>query len=202
MSGDNVGAVTRVVPLEDASALDVTEAALCAGDAVVLPTDTVYGLATLPAFVDTLYALKGRPDAVPIAVLVESLEQARLVVEFPPVAERVARALWPGPLTLVLARIDVRDATLGVRCPDHPFVRALAGRVGPLSVTSANRHGQPTAPDATDAAGSLAGPVGLVIDGGACAGSASSVVDARDETLTILREGPLSAEQIRAAALR
>ena len=188
--------------MEHPAALDAAEAALHAGEAVVLPTDTVYGLATLPAFVDTLYALKGRPDAVPIAVLVESLEQARRIVEFPAVAERLAQAFWPGPLTLVLRRVDDRGSTLGVRCPDHPFVRALAGRVGPLSVTSANRHGEPTAPSATDAAGSLDGTVGLVIDGGPCAGVASSVVDARDETLTILREGPIGAEQVRAAALR
>ena len=194
--------MTNVVLLEDSSALDAAEAALRAGEAVVLPTDTVYGLATLPAFVDVLYALKGRPEAVPIAVLVESLDQARDIVEFPAVAERVARAFWPGPLTLVLGKVGNLDSTLGVRCPDHPFVRALAGRVGPLSVTSANRHGQPTAPSATDAAGSLDGAVGLIVDGGPCAGVASSVVDARDETLTILREGPIGAEQVRAAALR
>ena len=188
--------------MKDSEALDAAEATLRAGHAVVLPTDTVYGLATLPAFVDTLYALKGRPEAVPIAVLVESLEQARHIVEFPSVSARLARTFWPGPLTLVLARIDDRESTLGVRCPDQEFVRALARRVGPLSVTSANRHGEPTAPAATDAAGSLDGAVGLVVDGGVCAGVASTVVDARDASLTILREGLISTEQVRAAALR
>jgi len=188
--------------LEDAAALDVAEAALCAGQAVVLPTDTVYGLAALPAFVGVLYALKGRPQAVPIAVLVESIEQARHIVEFSSVAERLSRTFWPGPLTLVLAGTDDRESTLGVRCPDHAFVRALARRVGPLSVTSANRHGESTASTATDAAGSLDGTVGLVVDGGVCAGVASTVVDARDESLTILREGLISTEQVTAAALR
>ena len=191
----------ELVPVGDVAALDAAETALRAGDAVVLPTDTVYGLAALPAHVDRLRLLKGRPESVPIAVLVESLEQARELVDVSAAAERLARAFWPGPLTLVLARRDDRS-TLGVRCPDHPFVRALARRVGPLSVTSANRHGDPTPATAAGAAAVLDGEVGVVIDGGPCEGVASTVVDACDETLTILRDGPISAEQVRAAALR
>lgn len=192
--------MTTFVPLADASALDAAASALEAGEAVVLPTDTVYGVATLPPYVDLLYALKGRPEAVPIAVLVASVEQARELVDLPSAAARVARALWPGPLTLVLPRIDDRS-TLGVRCPAHPFVRALAGRVGPLSTTSANRHGEPTPPAASAAAASLTGVVAVVIDGGLCTGEASTVVDACDDSLTILRNGPISAEQVKAAAL-
>lgn len=190
-----------LVPVDDPKALEEAESALVAGSAVVLPTDTVYGLAALPEFVDQLYVLKGRPDAVPIAVLVESLDQARTLVRVPAAAERVANAFWPGPLTLVLQTHD-GQSTLGVRCPDHPFVRALAGRVGALSTTSANRHGEATPPTAEEAAASLAQPVALVIDGGPCRGVASTVVDACDETLTILREGPISAEEVEAAALR
>jgi L-threonylcarbamoyladenylate synthase len=192
--------MTTFVPLDDATALDVAEAALRAGGAVVLPTDTVYGVATLPPFVDVLYRLKGRPDAVPIAVLVASVDQARELIDLSPVARRVAEAFWPGPLTLVARRVDA-PSTLGVRCPDHAFVRALAARVGPLSTTSCNRHGQPTPPDATDAAASLDGAVAAVIDGGPCAGEASTVVDASDDPLTILRKGPISEQSVRAAAL-
>ena len=192
--------MTDFVPLHDARALDSAEAALQGGDAVVLPTDTVYGLAALPEFVDVLRALKGRPESMPIAVLVDSIAQARTLVALPAAAERVAAAFWPGPLTLVLPTTD-RSSTLGVRCPDDEFVRSLAARVGPLSVTSANRHGEPTPPTAAEAAASLAGPVGVVIDDGPRTGVASTVVDVCDDTLTILREGPISAEQIRAAAL-
>ena len=192
--------MTNVVLVDDRAALDAAEAALRAGGAVVLPTDTVYGLAALPPFVDTLYALKGRPDEVPIAVLVASVEQARTLVTLSPVADRIASSLWPGPLTVVLPRRD-DHTTLGVRCPDHPFVRSLAGRVGPISVTSANRHGEPTPPTAVAAAASLMGSVPVLIDGGPCTGVASTVVEVCDDTLTILREGPISAEQIRAAAL-
>ena len=79
-----------LIPLDDPDALDAAEAALRAGDAIVLPTDTVYGLAALPDYIDRLYVLKGRPDSVPIAVLVESVDQARTLVRMPVTAERVA----------------------------------------------------------------------------------------------------------------
>ena len=192
--------MTTFVPERADRALAAAEAALVAGQAVIVPTDTVYGLATLPAHTDVLFDLKGRPASVPIAVLVDSLEQARLLVRLSHVAERVARALWPGPLTLVLERVGGVQ-TLGVRCPDHAFVRALSARVGPLSVTSANRHGQLTRATADAVAASFDGVVGLAIDGGACRGVASTVVDATDDRFEILREGPISAEQIRNAAL-
>jgi len=192
--------MTVLIPLHDPSALDAAEQALRAGGAIVLPTDTVYGLAALPEFVDQLYSLKGRPESVPIAVLVASIEQAQTLVRVAEPARRVADALWPGPLTLVLETLD-GQSTLGVRCPDHQFVRDLARRVGALSTTSANRHGEVTPPTAADAAAALEGDVALVIDGGPVHGVASTVVDACDETLTILREGPISAEQVRAAAL-
>src|SRR5205809_5023497 len=126
--------MTKFVPLADtdvAAVLEAAEAALRAGEAIVMPTDTVYGLAALPEHEDALFALKGRPTSVPIAVLVESLGQARQIVDVTDAAERLAAAFWPGPLTLVLASVD-GGATLGVRCPDHSFVRALARRVGPL----------------------------------------------------------------------
>jgi L-threonylcarbamoyladenylate synthase len=104
-------------------------------------------------------------------------------------------------LTVVLARRD-GDGTVGVRCPDHDFVRALAARVGPLAVTSANRHRESTPAEARDAAASLDGDVDLVIDGGPCPGTASTVVDVTDPSMPVLREGQIRREQIVAAALR
>ncbi len=194
----------HVVDVHDARALDAAAGALEADDVVLLPTDTVYGLAALrrsaPA-VDRLYELKGRPAAVPIAVLVASYEQALELVAPPSDAvRRLVEAYWPGPLTVVLAARD-GGPTIGVRCPDHPFVRDLAARVGPLSTTSANRHGAPTPSAAADAAAALTGEVGLVIDGGVIAGTASTVVDGTDDALAVLREGPISPEQVRQAAL-
>jgi L-threonylcarbamoyladenylate synthase len=101
----------------------------------------------------------------------------------------------------VLRRLDAPD-TLGVRCPDRDFVRALAGRVGPLSVTSANRHGEATPATVEEVLAVLAGPVPVAIDGGRCGGVASTVVDVTGPEPVILRAGPISAEQIEAVALR
>ena len=178
--------------------VDAAVEALRAGGAVVLPTDTVYGLAALPGHQDLLYDLKGRPASVPIAVLVADVEQAATIVRLDDRARRLADAFWPGPLTIVLAPV-AGDATVGVRCPAHELVRALAARVGPLPTTSANRHGQPTPRTAAEAAAALAGQPALVIDGGPCGDTASTVVDLTGEQLVVLREGALSSAAIEVA---
>ena len=129
--------------------------ALLQGRCVVLPTDTVYGLAALlsrPDAIDQLFLLKGRPEGMPIAVLVAHRVQAEALADFTPLAVALADRWWPGPLTLVLAgrddvatRVRSDAGTVGVRLPDHDLVRALARAcVGPLATTSANLHGQPT----------------------------------------------------------
>jgi L-threonylcarbamoyladenylate synthase len=190
-----------VLDAGDPGAVDAAVAALRAGGAVVLPTDTVYGLAALPAHVDVLYALKGRPDAVPVAVLVADADQAATVGLLDGPGRRLAERFWPGPLTIVLAPVD-GDATVGVRCPDDDLVRALASRVGPLPTTSANRHGEPTPPTAQEAAASLTGEPALVLDGGTCGGVASTVVDVSGGgDPVVLREGAVASSAIAAALL-
>ena len=198
----------------DPSAVASAVEALRNGGAVVLPTDTVYGLAVataVPGATATLFEIKGRPASVPLAVLVDSLGQAGVlcVPPTPPVL-RLVHHLWPGPLTVVLGRAaqsaDVElggdGSTVGIRCPDHAFVRAVARAVGPLATTSANRHGEPTGVTAADVAAALAdADVALVVDGGICAGVASTVIDGTDPALPILRPGPISKERIAAAAL-
>ena len=106
---------------------------------------------------------------------------------------------WPGPLTLVLRRRpglawDLGDPadTVGVRLPDHDLVLALAEAVGPLATTSANRHGEPTPVTAAEAAAALAGAPDLVVDGGPCAGEASTVLDATGPEPVVLRPGPIA----------
>jgi L-threonylcarbamoyladenylate synthase len=191
--------VNDTADLADPATLDRVTAALLAGRAVVLPTDTVYGVAALPAHEDELRRLKGRPDSVPIAVLVADVGQAELALgaPLPATAVRLAATFWPGPLTLVAPTAS--GATLGVRCPDHAFVRAVAAAVGPLATTSANRHGEPTPAEAQAAAASLVGPVAVVVDGGTLAGTASTVVDATGPAPVILREGDISSEAVAAA---
>ncbi|MEO7555786.1 MAG: L-threonylcarbamoyladenylate synthase [Acidimicrobiales bacterium] len=196
---------------DDPDAIGAAITHLRAGRAVVLPTDTVYGLAVLPSVAgatDRLFAAKGRPATVPISVLVDSLDQALGLVEPPgPALARVIERWWPGPLTIVFPRRrDVTVAlggdgtTIGVRCPDHDLVCSLARELGPLAVTSANRHGEPTPTAAAGAAAALGDAVALVIDGGPCPIVPSTVIDGTTPDLPVLRPGPISAEQIARAA--
>lgn len=198
----------HVLDVGDPAALEQAVAVLGSGGTVVLPTDTVYGLAALPSHdgaTAELFALKDRAADHPLAVLVADLDQALELVAFDePAVGRWMAELWPGPLTLVLRRSAVASgldlggdpATIGVRCPDHQFVRALAAEVGPIATTSCNRTGEPTPTTAGEAAASLVGPVDLIIDGGPAGTLASTVVDASGGSWTILREGAIAADQL------
>jgi L-threonylcarbamoyladenylate synthase len=193
----------RLLSIDTADTLDVTADALVAGRVVVIPTETVYGVAALPDVTDAtarLFALKARPDAVAIALLVADLTQAATVAVFSPAADRLAREFWPGPLTLVLPRrpeaagmeLGGSPDTVGVRCPDDGFVRALARGVGPIATTSANRHGEPTPSTAVAAAASLTEDVAVVVDGGPRDGVPSTVVDCTGPELRVLRAGAIA----------
>ena len=184
----------------DPTAVERAAKALLGGGLVVLPTETVYGLAALasdPVATRALFARKGRGADVPVAVLCADAEQALALADGrPSVATELAAAHWPGPLTMVLPRrpglgwaLGEPTDTIGLRCPDHDLVRALAARVGPLATTSANRHGQPTPASAIEAAGQLLGEVDLVLDGGQLSGTPSTVVDLTGDTLRVLRQG-------------
>jgi L-threonylcarbamoyladenylate synthase len=203
MAGDEL----RVVLMDDPDAVDLAARELLLGRPIVLPTETVYGLAALPGVPGAtaeVFALKGRPADVPLAVLVASTEQAEdLVDTFPPAARRLVERWWPGPLTVVVWRrpglvadLGAGTDTIGVRCPDHGFVRALAQRAGPIAATSANRHGEPTPLTAREAASGLDGPVGLVVDGGPCVGRPSTVVDCTGAVVRVVREGALDAQAV------
>lgn len=180
--------------------LDAAERALRAGQLVGLPTDTVYGLAA-DAFrtgaADRLFAAKRRPRDVDLPVLVAGEDQARdLATGIPDVAFRLMERFWPGALTLVLPRdpdvvADLGDdeATIGLRCPDHDVALELCRRVGPLATTSANLHGQPTATTAQEVTDLFGAAVPVVLDGGTCAGSPSTVLDCTGAEPKLLREG-------------
>jgi L-threonylcarbamoyladenylate synthase len=190
--------VLRFAVDDPAAAASVVDA-LRSGEAVVIPTETVYGVAALPVHQARLLELKGRPASVPIAVLVADREQAVAAtgLALPPQASVLAGAFWPGPLTMVLPTAG--GSTLGVRCPDLAFVRAVAASAGPVATTSANRHGQPTPPTADAAAASLAGPVAVVVDGGTLGGTPSTVVDLTGAEPVVLRDGPIERTAIFAA---
>lgn len=195
------------------AALEAAVRALEAGEVVAVPTDTVYGLAVLPGVAGAtrrLFEVKRRPRGVELPVLAADADQAfALAAEpVPAVARRLAARYWPGPLTIVVARrpglawdLGASGSTIGLRVPDHPVVVALCRRLGPLAVTSANRHGESTPPTASEVSATFGSEVAVVIDGGRCEGAPSTVVEVdSDGAVRVLRAGRLPAADIEAAA--
>ena len=197
----------------DAAGLAAAIEALNSGEPIVVPTDTVYGLAVRAgdaAALDRVFALKRRPAERSVAVLVSDIDQATEFAALNTYERRVADGCWPGALTLVLNRLATADTsigrsdgTVGVRCPDNPFVRMLALAVGPLATTSANLSGEPTPVEAAAAVEALDGSVGTAIDGGRCEGVASTVarIDI-DGDIVVLRQGQYSQSDLEAIAHR
>ncbi len=194
-----------LIPDTDPTALDSATAALKAGEPIIIPTDTVYGLACLAHDAgarEAIARLKERPSEQALAILVAGLEQANQLIATDPRIARLAEAFWPGSLTIVAPPVSGGNPLLGgpggavgVRCPNHWWVRELASVVGPLVATSANRHGQAPQTDPATLAESF--PDQLVIDGGHGGSEASTVVRLTNE-LQILREGPVTKAQLEA----
>jgi L-threonylcarbamoyladenylate synthase len=202
--------VTDWLPADHPDAPSRAASVIRSGGLIILPTDTVYGVASdlwQPDAVAALYAAKRRPPdrAIPI-LLSTGAAIDRVAVRVPEAAHRLASAFWPGPLTIVVPkRPSVPDIvsslpTIGVRVPDHDAARAAIHACGgALAVTSANLSDQPSALTAKEAASALGAAVGLVLDGGpAPGGTPSTVVDMAGGTLTILRPGPIDEAALRA----
>jgi L-threonylcarbamoyladenylate synthase len=182
------------------------------GGLIILPTDTVYGVASdlwQPDAVAALYAAKHRPPDRAIPILLSTSAAIDQVAErVPDAAHRLASAFWPGPLTIVVPKRPNVPAivsslpTVGVRVPDHDAAcAAIHACGGALAVTSANLSDQPSALTAEEAAAALGAAVGLVLDGGTTpGGTPSTVVDVTGGALTILRPGPIDEAALRAAA--
>jgi L-threonylcarbamoyladenylate synthase len=182
---------------------------LRAGEVVALPTETVYGLAANAMeheAVSKIFAIKGRPIHNPLIVHVTSLAMARrCVVDWPAMADSLANAFWPGPLTLVLPRSqEIRDVvtaagpTVGVRWPSHPFIQAVILACGfPLAAPSANPSNQLSPTSAEHVWKSLGDKIPLIVDGGQCqVGIESTVLDVSALPPRILRPGMIHAEAI------
>lgn len=191
--------------------LGIEEAAeiLRRGGIVAMPTETVYGLAADAAQPDAIakvFEAKGRPASHPLIVhLADPDEIARgWARSIPPAAQRLGDLLWPGPLTLILARgpraLDAITGgldTVAIRLPAHPIARALITAAGALVAPSANRFGSvsPTRPEHVRA--DLEGRIEGVIDGGPCAiGIESTIVDLSAPIPTLLRPGGVAIETI------
>ncbi len=198
-----------IAQLHASDPVDVGKAAdlLAAGMVVAIPTDTVYGLAvdpSQPGAVDRVFALKKRPGEVALPVLVTGWGQVEMVAgTLEGAAQGFADQYWPGPLTLVVPRRGRFRAdlggelaaswTVGLRWPDHPVVQALCTAIGPLAVTSANRHAEPPATSAEDVIVAFTGDdrLSAVLDGGVCDGAPSTVVECRGPVSRCLREGAI-----------
>ena len=185
----------------DAAAAGCVVAAVVAGCGVVLlPTETFYGLAANPfdqGAVSRVLAAKGRPPELALPVLCSDWQQLEALVEVPEVHRPRLSRIWPGALTVVLpcrAPLPAAPAgTLAVRIPGHAMLRAVLYRAGPLTGTSANRHGSPPCVDPDEALGSVLEPPDLVLDGGRTpGGAASTLVDLTGAQPQVLREGAVA----------
>lgn len=192
------------------AAFEAAADAVAAGEVIVLPTDTVYGVGAdpfSPAAVQRLLDAKRRGRDMPPPVLVAEVDVVRsLVVGIDDRAEAIARAFWPGALTIVgtapdSLRMDLGDrgATIAVRVPDDDFTRELLRRTGPLAVSSANVSGSEAALTIEDAVAQLGDSVSVYLDAGTMSGPVpSTILDLSTGIPRLLREGRISAADLNA----
>ncbi len=190
--------------------LEIAAELLQNGELVAFPTETVYGLgadARQEDSVRSIFAAKGRPADNPLIVHISDMGMLDgIVTEVPEIAERLAKAFWPGPLTMVLPKCDAIPEvtsggldTVGVRMPSHPAALSLIRMSGcPIAAPSANRSGSPSPTTAKHVMDDMDGRIAAVIDGGLCDVGVESTVICfdDDETIHILRPGLISAEDL------
>ena len=194
---------------ERAEAISAAADATRRAELVVLPTDTVYGLAAdafLPSAVAALLRAKGRSRDMPVPVLVGSWQALEgLVLHVPPTARELREAFWPGGLTLIIEHApslawDLGDSrgTVAVRMPLHPVALALLDQTGPLAVSSANRSGQPPAATVEQAQEQLGESVAVYLDGGPSGDAVpSTIVDLTGPVPRLLRVGAVAVDALR-----
>ncbi len=201
---------TQIISANSSSAIPRALEVLGSGGLVAFPTDTVYGVGSL-AFdgraIESIYIAKDRPieKAIPI-LLWDADDLDKVALEIPDNARKLAARFWPGPLTLLVPKKPTlpeavsATSNVGVRVPDHEVARALLRAAGPMAVTSANLSGAPSPSTAEEVFVQLNGRIPLIIDGGRTPGGVpSTVVDCAGDEIKILREGPLTLEDLLSA---
>ncbi|MGI6169179.1 MAG: L-threonylcarbamoyladenylate synthase [Christensenellales bacterium] len=204
---------TETIDLSERMEYGISRASrlIVAGETVVFPTETVYGLgadACSSTAVDRIFRAKGRPADNPLIVHVDSIDMARGVAAvLPEAAQRLMDAFWPGPLTLVLpksghipSKVSAGLPTIAVRMPRHEAALALIGKAGrPIAAPSANLSGSPSPTTAAHAEQDLRGRVPLILDGGPCeVGLESTVLDVSGDRPCLLRPGGVTWEMLEA----
>ncbi|MGI6008571.1 MAG: L-threonylcarbamoyladenylate synthase [Methanomethylophilus sp.] len=181
---------------------------IAAGNLVVYPTDTVYGIGAdiyNEAAVKKLYLAKNRPFDMALSVAVADRKMMEKIAYLNENADKLIKAFLPGPLTIIIKkRPDVPDIVtassdkVGIRIPDHPFAIELARRAGPIVATSANQHFHPDAVDISMARVAFGDNVATYIDAGPSAsGKPSTIVWLKDNEYEIVRPGPITDKMIR-----
>lgn len=198
---------TEIFSASSPNAITYALEVLLSGGLVAFPTDTVYGVGSL-AFhqqaIESIYVAKDRPIEKAIPVLIGDNEDLiKVADEIPLFAMKLINRFWPGPLTLLVPKKPTlpeavsATSTVGVRVPDHDIARALLRLAGPMAVTSANISGKESPRTAQDVFAQLGGRIALIIDGGETPGGIpSTLVDCTGETIQVLREGPISTEEL------
>jgi len=192
--------------------MDEIIAVLKAGDLVVFPTDTLYGIGADPfneSSVKKVYIAKNRPFDMPLSLAVSNEKMMESVAVLNDNARKIIRKFLPGPLTVMLTKkpsipdiLTSGSNQVGIRIPDHPFAIRLIDRFGPITATSANLHSHPDPVEAGVAQKDLKGHVSVCVDCGKTKyAEPSTIVDISDGTVEVIRKGVISPEQI-ADALR
>jgi tRNA threonylcarbamoyl adenosine modification protein (Sua5/YciO/YrdC/YwlC family) len=183
--------------------------ALAKGDLVVVPTDTVYGLAADAFNADAVQALldaKGRGRQSPPPVLIPNVDSLYALADtVSDTALKLAEKFWPGPLTMIFRAqaslqwdLGETRGTVALRVPNHKITLALLAESGPLAVSSANLTGEPAANNAQQAQNYLGDKVAVYLDGGEAAlGEASTILDLTGEKVRIVREGALKRAELK-----
>lgn len=202
---DRPGLETCILPYDEESLIQAARH-IMAGRPVAVPTETVYGLAANALSSDavaSIYAAKGRPSFNPLIVHVNIMEMALGIAHFSPVAERLAEAFWPGPLTMVLPvrgdsglspLVMAGLPTVAIRFPAHRAMQALIARTGlPLAAPSANRSGAISPTSAAHVERSLGGRIPFILDDGVTdKGLESTIIAPGEKHIRLLRPGPVT----------
>ena len=207
---NETGSRTLSLEFETDAALEAAREAVAAGQCVVFPTDTVYGIGCAAfdtkAVMGLLDAKKRGRDMPPPVLIAEGSMLRALAGQVPEAARKLVARFWPGALTIIVKaqrslplELGETRGTVAVRVPDHDQARALLRRTGPMAVSSANVSGQPAATTAGEARHMLADAVAVYLDGGrAPGGEASTIIDfTSDEHGRVLRQGAIDLEELR-----